>query len=174
MMKTLGLLVLAGVCSTGTVLAERSGKVSGKAQDAPLLSDVDRYKTAISDSRRKLFDEGMSGLTPAHREIFWATYNDYEAEKNEIAAARVEVVKKFSDTFAGGHELSDEEIAETVHQLTALQTEVSDLRLKYFDLLSERIDVKTAGRFALIDDYVTTSIRFEWLNQIPFPGDEGE
>jgi hypothetical protein len=39
---------------------------------------------------------------------------------------------------------------------------------------STKIDVKTAGRFALVDDYITTAMRLDLLDQIPFPGDEAE
>jgi hypothetical protein len=180
MMKaTRGLLVLfSALLVTGAALAERApapaAKPLGKAEEAPLLADTERYKTAISSSRRKLFEEAMSGLSPEAREVFWTTYGDYERDKDEIAAARVEVVETFTDHLASPQGVSDEDITAAVHGLTALQNEVADLRLKYFGIISERIDVTTAGRFALIDDYVTTSIRLEWLNQIPFPGDGAE
>ena len=86
----------------------------------------------------------------------------------------MELIKRFADTFASSEGLSDADITEAVNGLTQLQHENIDLRQKYFGILSQRIDAKTAGRFALIDDYVATSVRLEWLNKIPSPGDVEE
>jgi len=173
MKKALALLLFSALGVAGIIAEERSAataKPSGKEEAAPF--DVDRYKTAVSDSRRKLFEDAMSGLAPETKEIFWAAYKDYESEKNEIATVRGEMIKKFTEAFSRPEGLSDDAIVEAVHGMLDLQHENIDLRLKYFGVLSERVGVKTAGRFALVDDYVTTSTRLEWLNQIPFPGDE--
>ena len=139
MRKALGLLLFPALCVTGIVAEERSApttKPSGKEEAAPF--DVERYKTACSDSRRKLFDEAMSGLAPEAKEIFWATYKDYESDKDEIATARGEMIKKFTDAFRDPEGLSDDAIVEAVHGLLDWQHENIDLRLKYFGVLSER------------------------------------
>ena len=183
MRKTLGLLLFATAWIAGTAIATEPPPAAKEpaphakapaphAEGSVALDDTERYKTAISDARRKLFAEAMSGLAASQLEAFWAVYADYEEEKNSIAAQRVDVVKQFVRHFTSEAGLSDEDTTEAVQGLIALQSDVLDLRLKYFDILSRRIDVKTAGRFALVDDYVTTSIRMDWLNQIPFPGDE--
>jgi hypothetical protein len=148
-----------------------AGLAAASTNAPPPLADTERYKTAIADGRRKLFAEAMSGLSAEQLESFWSIYADFEREKNEIAAARVDLVKRFADHFRQAG-LSDENIKDTVSGLSTLHKDVIDLRMKYFDLISQRVDSKTAGRFALVDDFVTTSIRLDWLNQIPFPGDE--
>lgn len=174
MRKTLALPVIAAVCVLGAAFARPAvaTKPSGKQAEKPLMADAERYKAATSDSRRKFFEDSMGELAPPAKEAFWATYKDFESEKNEIASARIELLKKFTGGSDDSKAVSDEDITEAVNGLIQLQQEVGDLRLKYFGILSQKIDVKTAGRFALIDDYVTTSLRLEWLNQIPFPGDE--
>jgi len=55
--------------------------------------------------------------------------------------------------------------------MAAIQHKNIDLRVKYFDIYRARLDAKVAGRFGLVDDYITTAIRLDLLDQIPFPGD---
>jgi hypothetical protein len=114
----------------------------------------------------------MSGLSAEQLQTFWGIYADYEKDKNELAAARLEMVTKFAESFAGASGLSNDDITAAVRHGATLQKGLVDLRLKYFDILSTRIDPRAAGRFALTDDYVSTAVRLDWLNQIPFPGDE--
>ena len=134
-------------------------------------SDVERYTTALSASRRKLFAEAMNGLTAPQLETFWSVFGDYEKEKNELALERVKLVNTFAESFGTASGLSDADVTRAVNEMATLQKKLTDLRVKYFDIYSKRIDVKTAGRFALTDDFVSTAVRLDWLNKIPFPGD---
>ncbi len=54
----------------------------------------------------------------------------------------------------------------------ALQKKNTDLRLKYFGIYSQKLNPKAAARFALIDDYTTTAVRLNLLEQVPLPSDE--
>ena len=166
MKRFLGLLLVCA-CTTGVILA------ADAAAPAPAHGtkvDPERATLAVADARRKTFSDAMRGLPAEKLAAFWTVYADYEKEKNEIAMARVQMVDKFGEHFATG--LSDADIKEAVHELATLLQKTTDLRLKYFDILSQKIDVPTAGRFALTDDFITTSIRYAWLERIPFPGDE--
>jgi hypothetical protein len=61
-----------------------------------------------------------------------------------------------------------------VNDAGALQKKNTDLRLKYFGIYSKKLNGKAAARFALIDDYVTTAIRLNLLEQVPLPGEEAD
>lgn len=178
MRKTLGWVLLIGLGLTSTTLAlaeEAAPRAAAKAPQATLNAsspeDVERYVTALSSARRKLFSEAMGGLTAPQLEAFWSVYADYEKDKNELALARVEAINKFANSFGRAEGLSDADVTEAINEMAALQRKQIDLRVKYFNTLSSRIDAKAAGRFALTDDFVQTAVRLDWLNQIPFPGD---
>ena len=66
----------------------------------------------------------------------------------------------------------DADISDAINQSADLQRKQIDLRVKYFNTRSAKIGPRAAGRFALTDDYVQTAIRLDWLNAVPFPGDE--
>jgi uncharacterized protein (DUF433 family) len=114
----------------------------------------------------------MNDLSAAQLEAFWSIYAEYEKDKNATAAARIELVKKYVQSFDHAEGVSDADVSEAIKEAADLQKKQIDLRMKYFNTLSARIGAKAAGRFALTDDYVSTAVRLDWLNAIPFPGDQ--
>ena len=175
MKKTLVLSLSLGVAAAA-VAATASARQSQPAPAAkPAMSpaaqeaiNVARFKEATSEARRKLFAAGMSNLTAQQLETFWAVYADYEKEKNAITSARVDLAKKYVDMYQN---IADSEIAPLVNQSADLQKKSTDLRVKYFGIYSQKINARAAGRFALIDDYITTAMRLGILDQLPIPTD---
>ncbi|HEU5182451.1 MAG TPA: hypothetical protein VFW45_16820 [Candidatus Polarisedimenticolia bacterium] len=145
---------------------------SGAAVDAESYNDLERFKMALSDERRKLFGAAMSKLSAQQLETFWSVYADYEKEKGAITSARLDLAKEYVDMYTGAKGIDDAGIGKVVNEMGALQKKNTDLRLKYFGILSQKLDAKAAGRFALVDDYITTAWRLDLLEHIPAPGDE--
>jgi hypothetical protein len=114
----------------------------------------------------------MSNLTPEQLQTFWAVYADYEKEKSTIVSARMDLAKKYVEAYTSEGGIQDAELKQIVNDSAAFQKKNTDLRLKYFGIYSDKIDVKTAARFALIDDYIATAIRMDLLGRLPIPGDE--
>jgi hypothetical protein len=175
MKKALVLSLLVGVAASA--LAQQAQPAAQAAPQAKPMSmspaaqeavNVARFKMALTDARRKLFGAAMSNLTPTQLETFWAVYADFEKEKDAIAAARVDLAKKYVDSYTS---LSDADIASLVNDASTLQKKTTDLRLKYFGIYSQKLNAKAAGRFALVDDYITTAARLSLLDQLPLPGD---
>ncbi|HEY1435609.1 MAG TPA: hypothetical protein VGG65_09555, partial [Thermoanaerobaculia bacterium] len=103
-------------------------------------------------------------------EVFWGVYGDFEKEKDGLSSARVDLAKKYVDSYTS---LSDADISSLVNDSSNLQKKNIDLRMKYFGILSQKISAHAAGRFSLIDDYTTTAARLNLLNQLPIPTGEG-
>jgi hypothetical protein len=167
MKKVLALSLAAGIAAA-SVGAQQSGQQPG----APANQDTNnaKYKMALSDARKKLFAAGMSELTPQQLEVFWAVYGDFEKEKDAITSARVDLAKKYADNFQN---VSDAEITGLLTDSANLQKKTVDLRMKYYGILSQKINAHAAGRFALIDDYTTTAARLNLLSQLPIPTGDG-
>ena len=172
MKKVLVLSLAAGIAAAAS--ARQSSAPSGQPNSMTAQPSGDlnmqRYKMALSDARKKLFAAGMSELTPQQLESFWAVYADFEKEKNAVMASRVDLAKKYADNFQS---LSDADITGLVTDSANLQKKGTDLRLKYYGILSQKINAHAAGRFALIDDYTTTAARLNLLNQLPIPTGDG-
>ena len=171
MKKILVLSLAAGVAAASAfgqqAQSGQGNQTSAQSQDINLT----RYKMALSDARKKLFASGMSELTPQQLETFWSVYADFEKEQNAVTSARVDLAKKYADNFQN---LSDTDITGLVTDSANLQKKTTDLRVKYYGILKDKINAHAAGRFALIDDFTTTAGRLNLLNQLPIPtGDMG-
>ena len=175
MKKVLVLSLAAGLAAA----AQGQQAQSSAPQPKPTVSaagqealNVARYKMALTDARKKLFAAGMSELSPQQLETFWGVYADFEKEKDAITGARVDLAKKYADNFQN---VSDADITALVTESANLQKKTTDLRVKYYGILSQKLNAHAAGRFTLIDDYTTTAGRLNLLNQLPIPtGDMGK
>ncbi|HYX21631.1 MAG TPA: hypothetical protein VFA98_12375 [Thermoanaerobaculia bacterium] len=173
-MKKILVLSLAAGVAAASASAQQSSAPSGQSNSMTAQPSGDlnmqRYKMALSDARKKLFAAGMSDLTPQQLEAFWAVYADFEKEKNALTTQRLDLAKKYADNFQN---VSDSEITSLLTQSSDLQKKTVDLRMKYYGILSQKINAHAAGRFALIDDYTTTAARLNLLNQLPIPTGDG-
>jgi len=174
MKKVLVLSLAAGIAA-----AAQGQQAQSAPQPKPTVSaagqealNVERYKMALTDARKKLFAAGMSELSPQQLEIFWGVYADFQKEKDAITGARIDLAKKYADNFQN---VSDADITALVTESANLQKKTTDLRVKYYGILSQKLNAHAAGRFTLIDDYTTTAGRLNLLNQLPIPtGDMGK
>jgi hypothetical protein len=174
MKKVLVLSLAAGIAA-----AAQGQQAQPAPQAKPAMSAADqqalnleRYKMALTDARKKLFAAGMSELSPQQLEVFWGVYADFQKEKDAITGARIDLAKKYADNFQN---VSDADITALVTESANLQKKTTDLRVKYYGILSQKLNAHAAGRFTLIDDYTTTAGRLNLLNQLPIPtGDMGK
>jgi hypothetical protein len=169
MRKVLSLFLLVGVAAAADGFAQTS---SGQAQAPkgamPEMSkqDVDMAKleNALSKKRRELFAAGMGGLSAEQQQVFWGVYGDFEKERDANMAARLNLLKQYTDNFAN---LTDADVVKMVNESAEIQKQTLDLRMKYFGILSQKLGTKSAARFVHIDDYLTTLFRLGMLDNMP-------
>ncbi len=172
MKKILVLSLAAGIAAASAGAQEATGQSTQMSEGGQQALNIARYKMALTDARKKLFAAGMSELTPQQLETFWGVYAEFAKEQDAVTSARVDLAKKYADNFQS---LSDADITSLVTNSANLQRKTTDLRVKYYGILEQKINAHAAGRFALIDDYTTTAGRLNLLNQLPIPtGDTGK
>ncbi len=172
MKKILVLSLAAGIAAASAGAQDKTGQSTQMSDGGQQALNIARYKMALTDARKKLFAAGMSELTPQQLETFWGVYADFEKEQDAVTSARVDLAKKYADNFQN---LSDSDITSLVTDSANLQKKTTDLRVKYYGVLAQKINAHAAGRFALIDDFTTTAGRLNLLNQLPIPtGDTGK
>src|SRR5262249_47543417 len=138
---------------------------SGSAPEASQGSvDMAKLQKALSTKRREYFAAGMGGLAPEQQQTFWAVYGDFEKERDANMSDRLTLLKKYTDSYAT---LSDADIVKMANESAAIQKQTLDLRMKYFGILNQKLGAKAAGRFAHIDDYLSTVFRLQMLDGMP-------
>ena len=164
MRKVLALILLIGAAAAAA--AQQSAQTQKSALPEMSKSDVDMAKLeqALTQQRRELFAAGMAGLAPDKQQAFWSAYADFEKEKDALTAQRLTLLKQYVDNYPT---LSDADIVKMVNAAADIQKHTTELRMKYFGILSQKIGAKAAGRFAHIDDYLTTVGRLAILDGMP-------
>jgi hypothetical protein len=97
-------------------------------------------------------------------QTFWAVYGDFEKERDANMADRLALLKKYTDNYST---LTDADIVKIVNESAAIQKQTLDLRMKYFGILNQKLGAKAAGRFAHVDDYLSTLFRLSMLDGMP-------
>jgi hypothetical protein len=165
MKKVLGLCLFSALAAVAA--AQQTAAPAQKAA-MPELSkgDVDMAKlnAALTQRRRELFAAAMGSLSAQNQETFWSVYADFEKEKDALTSARMLLLQKYMDNF---ETLSDPDIVKMANEAADLQKQATDLRMKYFAILNKKLGAKAAGRFAHVDDYLTTISRLAVLDNMP-------
>ncbi|MGH7947601.1 MAG: hypothetical protein ACREQF_00030, partial [Candidatus Binataceae bacterium] len=102
-------------------------------------------------------------LTPEESRKFWTILARYENERDRIVTDRAELLSQY---VKWAPDMNAEDYGKAVHAAADTQVRSINLRIKYFDLFAERINIQVAGRFARIDDYLATAQRLELLQSL--------
>lgn len=171
MKKVLALSLLLGMAATAhgqQAASQKPASGSAPTSSMPELQpkDVDLAKLqhALSTKRRELVASAMGGLTADQMQTFWAVYGDFEKERDANMADRLALLQKYTQNYPT---LTDADIVKMVNESAAIQKQTLDLRMKYFGILNQKLGAKAAGRFAHVDDYLTTLFRLSILDGMP-------
>ena len=172
MKKVLSVLVLLGVAAAAVAQQPATGSkpAAGGAQASsmPELSkdsvDMAKLQKSLSSKRRELVAAAMGGLTADQMQTFWAIYGDFEKERDAVMAARLGLLKNYTDNFAT---LADADIVKMVDESAQIQKQTLDVRMKYFGIINQKLGAKAAGRFVHVDDYLSTIFRLAMLDNMP-------
>ena len=169
MKKVLVLSLAAGIAAAAAAGSRpQPGTVEPRWRPAePGGLNIARYKMALTDARKQaLRGRHERADAAAARDVLGRLRATSRRRRTRSPAARVDLAKKYADNFQN---VSDADITSLVTDSANLQKKTIDLRVKYYGILSQKINAHAAGRFALIDDYTTTAARLNLLNQLPIP-----
>ena len=172
MKKVLSVLILLGVAAAAVAQQPATGSkpATGGAQASsmPELSkdsvDMAKLQKSLSSKRRELVAAAMGGLSADQMQTFWGIYGDFEKERDAVMASRLGLLKNYTDNFAS---LSDADIVKMVDESAQIQKQTLDVRMKYFGIINQKLGAKAAGRFAHVDDYLSTIFRLAMLDNMP-------
>ncbi len=155
--------ILTALFAVGVLTAAHALAVDAKPTPAAKIEfDAARYRLATSSPRGTLFERWME-LTPEESRKFWTILARYENERDRLVTDRAELLSQYVEWAPN---MNAEDYGKSVHASADTQMRAINLRMKYFDLFAERINLRVAGRFAQIDDYIATAQRLELLQNL--------
>jgi hypothetical protein len=153
---------LAGISARG----DDSRIIPQATAEAPM--DLSVVGQALGEARRRTFEHAME-LKKTDKEVFWAIYGDFEKEKNGLDDRAMKVLSGYLANHAA---LTNEQSLRLISEWDELQQQQMALRMKYFNILSEKLSGVTAARFYQVDEYVTAAAKVDLLDNLPFIGEK--
>ena len=129
--------------------------------------DTEKLQYILSTERKAVFERNMN-LNEQQSEVFWGVYHRYEKEKEQLEANRLRLLGTYIDKYAT---LTNDDILKIVKQSGENQRADLELRQKYFQIYSKKIDPIAAARFMQLDDIVGMVTRLAILGNLPLIGD---
>ena len=162
-------IAVAGICclclvvNTGVEAQEPAVKV---VRIRPNL-DTDKLQYILSTERKQVFERNMN-LNEQQSEVFWGVYHRYEKEKEQLEKNRLRLLGTYIEKYTS---LTNNDILKIVKQSGENQRADLDLRQKYFQIYSKKLDPIAAARFMQLDDIVGMVTRLAILGNLPLIGD---
>ena len=142
------------------------------AQDnsTPPGPSLARAHLLLTQARRDVFQSSM-GLNDQQKDTFWNIFTDYDQQRASITDQTAQLLRRYAITY---DTMTDEQAAKMMDEAAGIAEKQVRLRRKYADQIRKKLGGRVAARFYQIDDLLSTAVRLEVLDQIPFVGDPSE
>ena len=101
-------------------------------------------------------------------EIFWALYDEYEAERKKLGNERIKVIEEYASNYAS---LSDEKILELFKKTNDVKRSFAKLQETYFNNMEKERGVSKAAQFWQLENYFSAMMQANIYSQLPFIGE---
>jgi hypothetical protein len=154
----------ARVCKMGSALIAvvvlLAGSTTVDARDRVL----EMLRSDLRVERAAVVKEEMR-FTTQEAAVFWPVYKRYENEIREINDQRLQLVNRYSESYAGLDEDLAEELAKKSLELDIREAYV---RKKYFREFSHVLPTTRAVKFFQLDSLMSLLVRTQIAAQLPF------
>ncbi len=117
--------------------------------------------------KRALVTDFMK-LDDSQKDAFWDVYEAYETERKALGAQRVALLEKYAEQY---DTLTEEQTDADMKEALVMSLNREKLRKKYYAKMKKATSAKTAAKFIQLETYLSTAIRFQILDNIPFVGE---
>jgi endo-1,4-beta-mannosidase len=155
------LLVMATLAFTGVGEAAVQDTVVESQVDMDAYIELLRMDYDVV--KYDLIDDAMR-LAPGDAAVFWPIYRQYEAERQALVDQRFEVIFEYSQA---RDTMTDTIAAYLAARSFAIERGRTDLKEKYFVILTEKLDSRKAARFIQAESQLEALVNLRLASEIP-------
>jgi Spy/CpxP family protein refolding chaperone len=162
------LLVVMSVGTTKSLVAQtNSGTQSSSAgtQDKPKITDqdIELLRRDLRTQKKQIVAANLS-LTGEQATKFWPVYDQYIAEQTKIHDQKYAVIKEFATSWGT---ISDAQAEDLTKRALAVDTQVTELRVKYMPNFLKVLPGKQVATFFQIDRRLQMMVDLQLMSQLP-------
>ncbi len=137
--------------------------VIGFVQAQSDIEEIQMFQSLFG-AEKKSFVEQFVKLRSPQKEAFWNLYDQYDAERKALGLVRLDVIRKYAESYATLNNLQTDEL---MKDIIALKAKNDKLILTYYKKIKKGVDSKTAAQFYQLEEYFLSAIRTAILEEIP-------
>ncbi len=128
------------------------------------MNEMDFIREIFHAEKKTIVDEFMQ-LTSAEDQKFWPIYESYEAERRSLGSRRVDLLRRYAAVYES---ITDEQADTMIRESMDIQKKHQALLKKYYKKIKKALGARRATSFYQLEDYISTAVRFQILDAIPF------
>ncbi|MEN8124810.1 MAG: hypothetical protein ABFR32_06715 [Bacteroidota bacterium] len=130
--------------------------------------EIEVIQELFGSEKKAIIDENIN-LYGVDSEKFWKLYDEYEAQRRDIAKEKLELLHKYSlKTGAVSNTLAEELLKKAI----IIRAAQDNLIMKYSDKIKKNTSPLVASQFYQIEHYISDGIRFTILDNMDFIQDK--
>ncbi|HET6349211.1 MAG TPA: hypothetical protein VFH88_09020 [Candidatus Krumholzibacteria bacterium] len=133
---------------------------------APAFASRDLIELMRSDLRTEkmgIVTQAMH-LSDEQADKFWPVYKEYESQMVKLNDQRVELIKEYASQY---DTMTNETAKSLIDRAFKLQEARSKTLKKYVSKMGKSIDMKTAARWAQVEQALNSAIDLQVASQLP-------
>jgi hypothetical protein len=154
-------LVLVAV-GFGTAQESQSTPTTAQAKHAD-DADIQLLREDIRSERKKIVAANLP-LTSAEATKFWPVYDQYVGEMKEINDARYALIKEYAQSY---QTMTDAQARDLTKRSISLDSDSSQLRMKYVPEFEKVISSKKMAMFFQIDRRIDMLLNLQIASEVP-------
>ena len=123
----------------------------------------------IFGAEKKAIIEQNVDLSGQDGNAFWKLYDEYEAQRQEIGQAKLELLQKYTNKKGA---LTNQQAKDLMAEAVPLRTAEDKLILNFTKRIEKATNALISVQFYQIEHYISDGIRFSILNNIDFIQDK--
>ncbi|MDD5508844.1 MAG: hypothetical protein PHD25_11065 [Bacteroidales bacterium] len=104
-------------------------------------------------------------LDMAEHGVFWALYDQYEAERKALGKNRIGLIKEYAEHY---NDMTEEQATRFMSQMICQRKATDKLMDRYYKKILKATDPVVAMQFIQVENYILSAIRMNILGAVPF------
>jgi hypothetical protein len=158
MTKTTTIVAALGLC----MFTASVSTAQGSQKD-----EIQLIQSAYGIEKREIVKEYIK-LSDADAQKFWATYDEYEAERQKLGKDRINILSEYAMSY---DTLKDAQADRLAMRTFDNELEFDKLHKKYYGKVKKDLGALKAAAFFQLESYLQTTVLYELQDNIPFIGE---
>ncbi len=128
---------------------------------------LELVRSDLKTQKVALITEAMD-FTDDQAGIFWPIYREYDFELTKLGDRKINLIKDYAANFEN---MTDEKAKELIETAFDIDSDLLELKKKYFKVFSTALSPTTAARYMQVENQIQLLLNLKIASELPLIGD---